>query len=228
MGRKNKLKRFAEVAALPNVFEVDPTQPGAVSNEPGGALLNQGDWSQAAFGRQAPLILELACGKGEYTLALARDFKDQNFLGVDIKGARIWKGANQAVAEGLKNAAFLRTRIEFIDRFFAPGEVAEIWITFPDPFEAKPRRRLTSAPFLDRYKRFLKPNGLIHLKTDSPILFESTLETLQEYPDAKLLYANDDIYNNLPLVNPALEHKTFYEVQHLANGRTIKYIQFTI
>lgn len=228
MGRKNKLKRFAEVAALPNVFEIVPEQPGAVINETGGPVLNQGQWNSLHFDRNVPLVLELACGKGEYTLALARDNPDQNFIGVDIKGARIWKGANQAIAEGLKNAVFLRTRIEFIDRFFAPGEVSEIWITFPDPFEGKPRRRLTSIPFLDRYKKFLKPNGIIHLKTDSPILYEFTLETLAEYPGAVIHYANDDIYHNLPLFNPALEHKTYYEVQHLANGRTIKYIKFSI
>lgn len=226
MGRKSKLKRFAEVAALPNVFEVDPAEPGLLYREAGHPLDLKGHWRDH-FGNGNPIVLELACGKGDYTLGLGREHPDKNFIGVDIKGARIWKGARAAIAEGLANVAFLRTRIEFIDRFFAPGEVAEIWITFPDPFENKPRRRLTSAPFLDRYRQFLKPGGIVHLKTDAWLLYEFTLETIHADPRCKVLYAHPDIYA-MPLDYPELAHKTFYEISHLADGRTIKYIRFTL
>lgn len=227
MGRKSKLKRFAEVAALPNVYEVDAGDPGLLYREADAPLQLKGRWSSVHFGNTRPIVLELACGKGDYTLALGRDHTDKNFIGIDIKGARIWKGARTALAEGLSNVAFLRTRIEFIDRFFAPGEVAEIWITFPDPFEHKPRRRLTSAPFLERYRQFLQPGGLVHLKTDAWLLYEFTLETIHADPRCKVLYANPDIYA-MPLAFPELAHKTFYEIAHLADGRTIKYIRFTI
>src|SRR5690606_23016692 len=135
MGRKSKLKRFAEVAALPNVFEVVPAEPGVLFSNPDNGTPMAGQWARTFFGNDHPIVLELACGKGDYTVALAREHPDKNFIGVDIKGARIWKGARTALADGLTHVAFLRTRIEFIDRFFAPGEVAEIWITFPDPFE---------------------------------------------------------------------------------------------
>jgi len=171
--------------------------------------------------------LELACGKGEYTLALAQQDPMHNFIGVDIKGARIWKGAKKGMAENINNAAFLRTRIEFIEYFFAPSEVESIWITFPDPFEGKPNRRLTSPPFLDRYRKFLKPGGMIRLKTDSELLYEFTLEVIQNDPACKLIYASPDIYSG-PLHDPILEQKTFYEAKHLAEGKKITYIEFTI
>lgn len=227
MGRKSKLKRFAEVAALPNVYEVDPAEPGLVYREAGEGLSPQGHWLNAHFQNDHPIVLELACGKGDYTVALAREHPGKNFIGVDIKGARIWKGARTALAEGLHNAAFLRTRIEFIDRFFAPGEVAEIWITFPDPFDTKPSRRLTAPPFLDRYRKILRPGGLVHLKTDAWLLYEYTLEVIHHDPACRVLYANPDIYGG-PLAFPELAHKTFYEAKHLADNRTIKYIRFTI
>ncbi|MCL4162187.1 UNVERIFIED_CONTAM: hypothetical protein GTU68_051039, partial [Idotea baltica] len=136
----------------------------------------RGRWREQHFGNKAPLILELACGRGEYTLALAAHFKEQNFIGVDIKGARIWKGAKMALEQQLDNAAFLRTRIEQIELFFTPEEVDEIWITFPDPFlkKGKANRRLTSASFLDRYRKILKKGGLLHLKTDDPTLYNFT------------------------------------------------------
>jgi tRNA (guanine-N7-)-methyltransferase len=227
MGRKNKLKRFAEVATFPNVFESVPTKTSFLSNEEGVIRDLRGNWSSKHFQNDHPVILELACGKGYYTLALAGDCPNNNYIGVDIKGSRIWKGAKTALATGLNNVAFLRTRIEFIELFFAPGEVDEIWITFPDPFEGKPNRRLTSAPFLERYRKILKPGGIVHLKTDSALLYEFTLEVVHNDPVCKIHYANPDIYS-MPLDFPELAHKTYYEGMHLKDGRRITYIQFTI
>ncbi len=228
MGRKNKLKRFAEVATFPNVYEVVEGEKYIVTNGEGEAREMKGKWASAYFKNNHPLVLELACGKGEYTLALATSDPAHNFIGVDIKGARIWKGARRGLDEKISNAAFLRTRIEFIDYFFAPGEVESIWITFPDPFAGKPNRRLTSAPFLDRYRKFLKPGGSIHLKTDSELLYEFTLEVIQSDPRCKIIYANPDIYNRGPLYDPILEQKTYYELKHLAEGKKITYVEFTI
>ena len=139
----------------------------------------------------------------------------------------MWRGARTALETGLSNVAFLRTRIEFIDRFFAPGEVSEIWITFPDPFEGKITRRLTSSPFLERYRKFLKPGGIVHLKTDSWLLYEFTLEVIHNDPRCNVLYAHPDIYS-APLDFEELNHKTYYEIKHLGAGRTIKYIRFRI
>ena len=227
MGRKNKLKRFAEISSFPNVFEIDPAHESFISNAEGQSHDLRGLWGEKHFGNNHPTILELACGKGDYTVALALGHPELNFIGVDIKGARIWKGARTALEKSLHNVAFLRTRIEFIDRFFAPGEIAEIWITFPDPFEGKVTRRLTSPPFLDRYRRILKPGGIVHLKTDSELLYDFTKEVIHDDPKCHILYSNPDIYST-PLPFPELEHKTFYEIMHLAENKTIKYIRFTI
>ncbi|HEY3387441.1 MAG TPA: tRNA (guanosine(46)-N7)-methyltransferase TrmB [Saprospiraceae bacterium] len=227
MGRKSKLKRFAEVATFPNVYEIDPAQESFISNQEGLSRDLRGQWADVHFHNDHPVILELACGKGDYTVALARDHADQNYIGVDIKGARMWRGARTALETGLNNVAFLRTRIEFIDRFFAPGEVSEIWITFPDPFEGKVTRRLTSPPFLERYRKFLKPGGIVHLKTDSDLLYEFTHEVIDSDPRCSILYSNNDIYNK-PLDFEELNHKTYYEIKHLGAGRTIKYIRFRL
>ena len=185
-----------------------------------------GSWHKQVFHNEHPIVLELGCGRGEYTVGLARLFPDKNFIGIDIKGARIWAGAKEALNYQLHNAAFLRTNIEFIYRFFAQNEVDEIWITFPDPQMKKPTKRLTSTFFLQRYRRILKNNGIIHLKTDSPFLYTYTSElvntnalpTLVNTPD---LYAaiTDD---------PILTLKTHYEKQWLSRGMTIKYISFTL
>jgi len=229
MSKRNKLMKFAEILSFPNVYEnFDVKNPGLVGQ--GGAKVSmRGRWREQHFGNKAPLILELACGRGEYTLALAAHFKEQNFIGVDIKGARIWKGAKMALEQQLDNAAFLRTRIEQIELFFTPEEVDEIWITFPDPFlkKGKANRRLTSASFLDRYRKILKKGGLLHLKTDDPTLYNFTLETLWAYPHAEVLYQDSDIYSR-PLPNPALQFNTYYEDMHLRKGRTIKYVQFRL
>ena len=227
MGRKSKLKRFAEVATFPNVYEIVPSQESFISNQEDVSRDLRGKWSTGHFLNDHPIVLELACGKGDYAVALARDRPDQNFIGIDIKGARMWKGARAALDSEMTNVAFLRTRIEFIDRFFAQGEVSEIWITFPDPFEGKITRRLTSHPFIERYRKILKPGGIIHLKTDSRLLYEFTLEVIHSDPRCHVLYAHPDIYS-APLAFSELEHKTYYEMKHLAEGKRIKYLRFTI
>jgi tRNA (guanine-N7-)-methyltransferase len=229
MSKRSKLEKFAAMLDFPNVYEnFDARQP-ALTGAAGQPVELKGQWAAQHFHNANPITLELACGRGEYTLGLARRYPMRNFIGVDIKGARIWKGARIALQEGLPNAAFLRTRIEQIAYFFAPNEIHEIWITFPDPFlrNSKVNRRLTSAFFLEQYRKILQPDGLVHLKTDEPNLYEFTLETIANDPRAQLLYHHDDIYaQRLPLVE--LEQKTYYEELHLAAGKTIRYVQFSI
>lgn len=229
MSKRNKLQKFAELLTFPNVFEnFDAGQPQLTGNN-GVALDLKGKWAADYFKNNRPITLELACGRGEYSLGLARLYPDRNFIGVDVKGARIWKGASIALDEGLHNVAFLRTRIEQIAYFFAPEEISEIWITFPDPFlkDSKSNRRLTSAPFLKEYRKILQKDGIVHLKTDSPELYEFTLETLQEDSKIELLYHDSDIYSQaLPFSE--LELKTYYEARHLSEGRKIKYIRFQL
>lgn len=198
--------------------------PFSVLNEKGFPL--RGKWHEEFFGNDRPIVLELGCGKGEYTVGLARRYKDKNFIGVDIKGARMWTGASQARSEGLDNVAFLRTNIELIDRFFAPGEVSEIWITFPDPQMKKVRKRLTSTRFLELYRRIAIDNALVHLKSDSPFLYTYThhlvgLNSLPVHVDT------DDLYHS-GLADDILSIRTFYEQQWLARGLNIKYIKFEL
>lgn len=227
MSRRNKLQKFADLLTFSNVYEsFDPSQPELQGFN--GELVNlKGQWATLHFNNDHPITLELACGRGEYTLGLSRRYPHRNFIGVDIKGARIWKGARRALDEELDNAAFLRTRIEALAHFFTPGEVDEIWITFPDPFlrNSKANRRLTSPFFLDQYRALLAPAGKVHLKTDEPNLYAFTLEVLGRYPGARIFYHHDDIYSR-PLPLPELELRTYYESIHLAAGKTIKYIQF--
>ncbi|MFN7118452.1 MAG: tRNA (guanosine(46)-N7)-methyltransferase TrmB [Saprospiraceae bacterium] len=229
MSKRNKLQKFAELLTFPNVYEnFDSKQPQLTG--PDGEIIDlKGKWANQHFQNEQPITLELACGRGEYSLGLARMYPERNFIGVDIKGARIWKGAGIALEEGLSNVAFLRTRIELITYFFAPAEISEIWITFPDPFlrKSKANRRLTSAHFLNLYRKLLRPGGIVHLKTDEPNLYEFTLETLAEDPHAHILYQDDDIYAK-PLPFAELALKTYYESMHLAAEKTIKYIRFTI
>lgn len=229
MGKKNKLKKFAEVATFPNVYEnFDPKNPHLVGAD-GQKVDLKSKWKSDHFKNDHPITLELACGGGEYTLDLAKRYPERNFIGVDIKGARIWKGASKALANNLENVAFLRTRIEQIFHFFAKDEVEEIWITFPDPYlkKSKKNKRLTSARFINEYRKVLKSEGMIHLKTDEPNLYEFTLETILEDQKCTLVYHNPDIYAST-LIIPELETKTFYEKMHLEAGKTIKYVQFTI
>ncbi len=229
MSKRNKLLKFAEILSFPNVYEnFDSTNP-SLAGQDGVEVELKGKWAAEHFKNNNPITLELACGKGEYTLGLAGAFPKRNFIGVDIKGARIWRGAKTALEQDISNAAFLRTRIEQITLFFEPDEVDEIWITFADPFlkEGKANRRLTAQNFLQQYKKILKPDGLVHLKTDDPTLYEFTLDTLAGQTDYELLYHDNDIYAK-PLHIPELEFKTFYEKQHLAVGRKIKYLRFQL
>lgn len=220
MSNKNKLERFAENKTFTNMFEYSFDR----LKEEGFPM--KGRWKQDFFKNDNPIVLELGCGKGEYTVGLAREHKDVNYIGVDIKGARMWVGLCSARNEGLTNVAFIRTRIELIDNFFAEGEVDEIWVTFPDPQPSKPRKRLTAPNFLDHYRNFLKKDGVVNLKTDSDLMYEFTVETAKEanYP---IYYNYDDLYNN----DDDLEVKkirTYYEQIWLNKGLTIKYIRFGI
>lgn len=226
MAGRNKLQKFAEILAFPNVYENFDNADLTLTGADGAIVDMKGKWNSVHFKSNNPITLELACGRGEYALALGRMFPERNFIGVDIKGARIHQGARVAVEEKLDNVAFLRTRIEFIEHFFAQNEVAEIWITFPDPFlrESKSNRRLTSPIFLAKYKQFLQADGLVHLKTDSPVLYDFTLETLADTEGVTLEFADPDFYAK-PLIMKELEVKTYYEKKNIANS-TMKYIRF--
>lgn len=227
MSNKNKLQRFAEISQLPNVFENFSFEDPHVTDLQGKRLDLQGQWNTQIFKNENPIVLELACGKGEYTIHLGERFSEKNFIGIDIKGARIWKGATFAHEQNMRNVAFLRTRIELIEKFFAKDEVSEIWITFPDPFlrESKSNRRLTSSPFLDRYLNILKPGAIVHLKTDDPTLYAFTLEVLETRGDYELIVHNNNVYKDRK-PDLATDLLTFYEKQHLAAGKKITYTQF--
>jgi len=229
VARKNKLRKFAEVLSFPNVYECYSVQQPQLVGAGMVPVDLKGRWAQDHFKNDHPITLELACGGGEYTVGLARNFPDRNFIGVDVKGNRLWKGAKTALEEGLNNAAFLRTRIEIIDHFFAVGEVAEIWITFPDPFprSSKENRRLTSAFFLEKFRPILQKGGLVHLKHDDPDFYQFTLDTIAEDERNTLIFNDPDIYAS-PLPFPELGIQTLYESFHLAAGKKIKYIRFQI
>ncbi|NRB61922.1 MAG: tRNA (guanosine(46)-N7)-methyltransferase TrmB [Saprospiraceae bacterium] len=229
MSKRNKLEKFAEVLSFPNTFENFTAKAPQLLGKNGEPIDLKGTWGEQYFTNKNPITLELACGRGEYTLELARAYPERNFIGVDVKGARIWKGARIALEEGLTNVAFLRTRIEQINHFFTSGEISEIWITFPDPFprKGKANRRLTAPNFLQYYRKLLKPRGIVHLKTDADSLFAFTMETLRSDNRITILYENDDIYSNT-LAYPELSYKTYYEYMHLDDGKTIKYVRFNL
>lgn len=216
----HKLQRFAENLTFPNLFQIGYDQ----LEQEGFAL--RGRWSEH-FGNNNPITLELGCGKGDYTIALARIHPGRNYIGVDIKGARLWRGAKTAVEEPLANVAFIRTRIEMIDRFFAGGEVGEIWITFCDPQLKKPNKRLTSPRFLDTYAHFLAPGSTIHLKTDSQELFDYTLNEVLPQRDVDVVFSTDDLYHT-DYDGEAKLTQTFYEKMFLAEGKPITYIKWKI
>ncbi len=219
---KNKLKKFAEMEQLPNVLQMPF---GALTSE--GCPL-RGNWAKDFFKNDLPIVLELGCGRGEYTVGLARKFPNRNFIGIDIKGARMWAGAKEAHLQGIANAGFLRTNIELLGHFFAPGEVSEIWITFPDPQMKKTRKRLTATNFLDLYRNILADNGVINLKSDSPFLYEYT-RRLVELNQLPVEVNTADLYAELPAgSNDILEIKTHYERQWLDRGKSIKYLRFRI
>ena len=222
MGSKNKLKRFRENETFKNVIQ--PTREEIYN----GLFKWKGKWA-SFFGNNNPIVLELGCGKGEYTIGLARQNACKNFIGIDIKGARFWKGAKTAIEGNLGNVAFLRTRIELITELFDVAEISEIWITFPDP-QIKYKRtkhRLTNDTFLHKYKRILNPKGLMHLKTDSEFMYGYTLGLLHGQGQ-EVLYANCDIYKNEGSPKDVLEIQTFYENQYLEKEKPITYIQFRI
>ena len=221
---KGKLAKFADMAGYPHVFEYPYS---VVEDVP---FDMRGRWRQDFFHNDNPIVLELGCGRGEYAVGLARRYPNRNFIGVDIKGARMWSGATEALNEGLRNVAFLRTNIEIIDRFFAPGEVQEIWLTFSDPQMKKVTKRLTSTYFLQRYRRFLPDGGIIHLKTDSNFLFTYTTY-LVEKNNLPVLERTDDLYG-VTEANPALKEaasiQTYYESMWIARGLNIKYMKFCL
>lgn len=214
---KNKLAKFADMADYDNVF-----QYSFEALQRSGFPL-KGKWNEH-FGNDNPIVLELGCGKGEYTVGLAHKYPDKNFIGIDIKGARMWKGATEALKEKLTNVAFLRTHIELIGYFFAENEVSEIWITFPDPQMRKVNKRLTSTRFMKEYSRIMKENGLIHLKSDSPFLYTYTREMIR-VNEMELLHDTDDLYHS-GMEDEILEIRTFYEQQWLSRGLSIKYLSF--
>ena len=215
---KNKLKKFAEMQTFDNVFQPPYEKKMA------------GRWRELFFVNDHPIVLELGCGRGEYTVGLAKKYPEKNFIGVDIKGARMWAGAKQAVQEGLRNVAFLRTNIEFIPTFFAADEVDEIWITFCDPQMKKATKRLTSTWFMQRYQQIIRENGLIHLKTDSPFLYTYTTEMLR-LNAYKVICNTQDLYGETEenaLFADARSLQTHYEKQWLDRGLRIKYIEWQL
>ena len=221
---KGKLAKFAEMETFEHVFQYPYS---IIDNVP---FDMKGHWRDDFFHNNNPIVLELGCGKGEYAVQLAQMYPDKNFIGVDIKGARMWTGAKQALDAGLKNVAFLRTNIEIIDRFFDKDEVQEIWLTFSDPQMKNPRKRLTSTYFLERYRRFLVDGGLIHLKTDSNFLFTYT-NYLVEENQLPLLFSTTNLYAESSLDGQAqqiLNIRTYYESMWIARGIPIKYMKFSL
>ena len=221
MGSKNKLKRFRENETFPNVIQ--PTREEVIEGFP-----LKGNW-QTHFNNNNPIILELGCGKGEYTIALARKNPNINYIGIDIKGARFWRGAKTALQENLSNVAFIRTQIELIDLLFNKNEVTEIWITFPDPQikYTRTKHRLTNQEFLKKYHYILKTEGLVNLKTDSEFMHGYTLGLLHG-EGHEILYAHHDIYNNSHSPEEVVTTQTFYESQYLAKDKPITYIKFRL
>ena len=219
---KDKLRRFAVVKEMPHFFEPE------IPNE----FYLKGKWHQEVFKNDNPIVLELGCGKGEYSVGLGQHFPEKNFIGVDIKGNRMYIGATQALEMELSNVAFCRTKIDFINNAFGENEVDEIWLTFSDPQRKKPNKRLSSPRFIDRYKKMLKPGGIIHMKTDSDILFEYTEEQIKEN-NYECLELTWDLYGELPenldqTTKDIFHIKTHYEKLFTAKGATIKYAKFKV
>lgn len=222
MGHKHKLQRFAENETFANVIQPEFSEVFRCDYK----LKNQ--WKTDFWHNNNPIVLELGCGKGEYTVQLAQKYSNKNFIGIDIKGARFWRGAKTAIEQNIPNVAFIRSRIEFLNSFFGSNEISEIWITFPDPQLEKRRtkKRLTSPRFLNMYLKMLALNASIHLKTDSQELHEYTKKLLQ-FNKQTIIRATTDLYNS-PLADETLSIKTFYEQQYLERGKSITYIEFSL
>ena len=221
MGSKNKLKRFKENETFSNVIQ--PTREEVLNN----TLELKGNWNRDFFKNDNPIVLELGCGKGEYSVNLAKMFPEKNFLGIDIKGARFWRGAKTALEEKIDNVGFLRTQIELVDFIFDENEIDEIWITFPDP-QIKYKRtkhRMTNPDFLNKYKKILKPNGMVHLKTDSEYMHGYTLGLLQGL-GLDIEYAHHDVYGTTNAPKEVTGIQTYYESQYLAINKKITYLRF--
>ena len=221
---KGKLAKFAEMETFSNVFQYPFS---VVDNVP---FEMKGHWREQYFKNNHPVVLELGCGKGEYTVELARLYPEVNFIGVDIKGARMWTGAKQAIEAGLKNVAFLRTNIEIIDRFFAESEVQEIWLTFSDPQMKNAHKRLTSTFFLNRYRKFLVDGGIVHLKTDSNFLFTYTTCMVKENK-LPVVFSTEDLYHTEGLdeeTHKILSIQTYYESMWIERGLNIRYMKFLL
>ena len=218
---KNKLKKFADMDRLPHVFQLSYNE---IMN--GEKFAMKGRWHSDFFKNNNPIELELGCGKGEYAVGLAEQFPDKNFIGIDIKGARMWSGATESLEKGLNNVAFVRTGINAIEHFFAENEVSEIWITFADPQMKKQNKRLTSTYFMSLYRKVLIPNGLVHLKSDSNFLYTYTYEMVKKngFP---IHISTEDLYHDLK-DDAILAIKTYYERQWLARGIAIRYLQFEL
>ena len=219
---KNKLARFAENETFEHFFQ--PSFHELVLGFP-----LKGKWHTEFFRNNNPIIIEIGCGKGEYTVSLAEKYPDTNFIGLDKKGARLWRGGKTSKENEMSNVAFIRTRIEQLEHIFSPGEVDEIWITFPEPQPSKERKRFTSPQFIERFRKIMKPDGIIHLKTDSDLFYNSTLRVIKE-DGHDLLYANADLYSNPDdhRIKDVIAVQTFYEKMWLAEGFKIKYLEFKI
>ncbi len=219
---KNKLAKFKENLEFKNLFQF----PATIS--PWQAPL-RGRWKESYFGNGNPVVLEMGCGKGDYTVGLARNNPGKNFAGLDIKGARLWRGCKTASEEALPNVVFVRTRAEFIERVFAPGEVSEIWITFPDPEPSKPAKRLCSPVFLERYRKILpEGKGIVHLKTDDTGLYEYCLDEVVKPAGYEIIFNTADLYAEPSPMGDASRFQTTYERRWLAEGRKIKYLAFKL
>lgn len=219
---KDKLRRFAENETFANMFQ----QQYEELQKNGGFAL-KGKWKSEFFKNNNPLVLELGCGKGEYTVGLAEKYIDKNFIGIDIKGARMWRGCKSSIDNQMKNVAFVRTHVQVVDMYFGEGEVDEIWITFPDPQLKKPNKRLTSPRFLERYQKILNNKGIIHLKTDSHELYEYTINEVLLPMKKNIIFHTNDLYNS-GFDEDVIEIRTFYENQYLKQGKPITYIKFEL
>lgn len=217
---KDKLRRFAENETFANMFQMK------YEDVKDGFYL-KGKWREEFFKNDNPLVLELGCGKGEYTVGLAKQYPNKNFIGIDIKGARMWRGCKTSVDENINNVAFVRSHVQLLNFYFGEKEVSEIWITFPDPQLKKPNKRLTSPRFLDTYAKVLKDDAIIHLKTDSKELYDYTLNEVLIPQNRKVLVSTNNLYES-NIIEDVISIRTFYENIYLSQGKPITYLKFQL